>query len=184
VKRLGVIVRLQVQRSSLKVMNGEVKLYDPRPIVSVPAVRVTPDGVVGLPDHIVDVHNACHPMSKNRVVNPISVGFTSHYRLMRERFGPHVEDGVAGENILVEVDDRVYLDGDLLVGDSIVLTSARVAEPCEPFTRWALRDDDGVREGLQFLREGTRGFYLRFEGEPAVISVGDVIYARSPVPAG
>jgi hypothetical protein len=188
VKAIGRIVRLQVQRSSLKVVEGEAKRYDPAPIVAVDAISVTSDGAVGLPERIVDVHNASHPMSKNGGTNPLSIGFTSHYRLMRERFGPHVADGIAGENILVEADGRIRLEDDLVVvtaeGRELRLTGARVAEPCEPFTRWALRDEDGVKEGLQFLREGTRGFYLRYEGEPGVVRIGDVIYARSPAPAG
>lgn len=185
---IGRIVRLQVQRSSLKVLDGETKLYDPSAIVAVEAIRITPDGAVGLPDRIVDVHDATHPTSKNRGTNPLSIGFTGHYRLMRERFGPHVADGIAGENLLVEADGRVRLEDEVVVvtaeGRELRLSDARVAEPCEPFTRWALRGPDGVKEGLQFLREGTRGFYVRYEGEPAVVRLGDLIYARSPARAG
>ena len=183
---IGRIVRLQVQRSSLKVVEGDEKLYDPSPIESVPALLVQPEGVVGLPEQIVDVHNATHPQSKNREANPISVGFTGHYALMRRRFGPHVTDGIAGENILVEVDERIRLDdlgGGLAVGGDVVLGEPIVAEPCEPFTRWAMRGVPGVKEGLQFLREGMRGFYFRYAGEPAEIRVGDLIYVRSRAPA-
>jgi hypothetical protein len=188
VKPIGRIVRLQVQRASLKVLDGETKHYDPGPIVSVPELAIAREGVVGLPGRIVDGHNQTHPLSKNRGTNPVSIGFTSHYRLMRDRFGPHVLDGIAGENLLVEADERVSVDGDIVIstsdGRELVLTGGQVAEPCEPFTRWALRGAAGVKEGLQFLRDGTRGFYLRYEGEPAVVRVGDLIYARSRAPAG
>lgn len=179
---IGRVVRLQVQRSSLKLVEGDEKRYDPSPIVSVPALLVTSDGVVGLPEEIVDVHNATHPHSENRQVNPISVGFTSHYALMRRRFGPHVVDGIAGENILVEVDERIRLDdlgGGLVIGGDAVLTEPIVAEPCEPFTRWAMRGVPGVKEGLQFLREGVRGYYVRYAGEPAEVRLGDFIYVRN-----
>jgi hypothetical protein len=184
---IGRIVRLQVQRSSLKVVEGDEKRYDPAAILSVPALLLTEDGVVGLPEQIVDVHNRTHPHSKNREVNPVSIGFTSHYALMRRRFGPHLVDGIAGENILVEADGRVSLNelqGGLVVAGDAVLTDARVAEPCEPFTRWALLGVPGVKEGLQFLRDGMRGYYVRCEGGPAEVRLGDVIYARSRAPAG
>ena len=65
---IGTIVRLQVQESSLKV-GSKPRRYDPAPIRSVPALRVSSAGVVGLTKNgetIVDVHHGEHPSSKNR----------------------------------------------------------------------------------------------------------------------
>ena len=65
---IGTIVRLQIQESSLKV-GDRPRRYDPVPIRSVPALRVSTAGVVGLAKNgetIVDVHHDDHPASKNR----------------------------------------------------------------------------------------------------------------------
>jgi hypothetical protein len=188
-RSLGRIVRLQVQTASLKV-GARPRRYDPGPLLAVPAVRLTPEGVVGLtPDgqDIVDVHHRHHPASKNRDgENGLSIGFTWHYRAMRDRFGDHLDDGLAGENILVETDrsiDEDELAGGLLIagqdGARLSLHSVFVAAPCVEFTRFALRWPDDVRpdrsvtEALKFLDNGLRGYYASYAGPPAVIAVGD-----------
>ena len=90
-----------------------------------------------------------HPTTKNTDnENGMSVGFTSHYTSMRDRFGPHLVDGIAGENVLVAVDDQIEPE-QLLDGLDIALQDGRkvhlehiiVAEPCIEFTRYALRLD-------------------------------------------
>jgi MOSC domain len=183
---VGRVARLQVQRSSLKFGPRETRSYDPGPIMAVPAMRIGPDGALGLVEGsqpIVDVHNRRHPDSKNRESNGVSVGFTSHYRAMRARFGAHLVDGIAGENVLVE-SDRDYraddLAGTLLIGQAR-LTALTSAEPCEPFSRFALASrvdgpaDPRVGEALRFLRHGTRGYYATCPAE-AVVRVGDLVY--------
>ena len=118
---VGEIVRLQVQESSLKVGDGPRRRYDPSPIRSVSALRLDERGVTGLTewdDDVEDVHNRDHPASKHRGDNGVSVVFTGHYAAMRERFGPHLSDGIAGENILVDCDQLVGeedLAADLIV---------------------------------------------------------------------
>ena len=183
---IGRVLRLQVQRSSLKVGPREARGYDPEPILPVPALRVGPDGVLGLVDGskpIVDLHNRQHPTSKNRDANGVSVGFTSHYLAMRARFGAHLVDGIAGENILVET-ERDYrqddLRGTLLIGRTR-LGELQSAEPCEPFSRFALAGqldgptDRRLVEALRFLRHGTRGYYATCPLE-AVVRVGELVY--------
>lgn len=183
---IGRVVRLQVQRSSLKVGPPQARQYDPGPITPVPALRIGPDGVLGLVEHsqpIVDVHNRRHPSSKNRDVNGVSIGFTSHYAAMRARFGAHLVDGIAGENVLVET-ERDYrqddLRGTLLIGRTR-LGELQSAEPCEPFSRFALAGqldgptDRRLVEALRFLRHGTRGYYATCPLE-AVVRVGDLVY--------
>ena len=189
---IGTIVRLQVQESSLKV-GDKPRRYDPAPIRSVPAVSLGRAGVVGLTENgerIVDVHHREHPSSKNRGgENGISLGFTAHYRAMRQRFGPHLADGIAGENILIDT-HRQFPVEDLANGVVVESADGRrlelrpviVAAPCVEFSRYALRFPDGARpdatvtEALRFLDAGMRGFYATYEGEPAVVEVGAQVF--------
>jgi hypothetical protein len=192
VRLIGTIVRMQVQESSLKV-GDKPRRYDPAPIQSVPALSVSSAGVVGLAENgqsIVDVHNHDHPASKNRRgENGISIGFTGHYRVMRQRFGQHLADGIAGENILIEA-DRQFQEEELAGGVVVEGTGGRrlelrpviVAAPCVEFSRYALKFPDGARpdatvtEALRFLDAGMRGFYATYEGEPAVVEVGARVF--------
>jgi hypothetical protein len=182
------IVRLQIQESSLKV-GSKPRRYDPDPIQSVPAMSLSSAGVVGLlqnGESVVDVHHHDHPASKNRGgENGISLGFTTHYLAMRQRFGRHLPDGIAGENILIAADQQVLAE-DLAGGVVVESTGGRwlelrpviVAAPCVEFARYALKLPDGARpdatvtEALRFLDAGMRGFYATYEGEPAVVELG------------
>ena len=189
---IGTIVRLQVQASSLKV-GDRPRRYDPAPLRSVPAISLSAAGVVGLAEHgesIVDVHHREHPSSKNRGgENGISLGFTTHYLAMRERFGQHLRDGIAGENILIEVDRQfpvedlangVVVEG--AGGKRLELRPVIVAAPCVEFSRYALKFPDGarpdatVKEALRFLDAGMRGFYATYGGDPAVVEVGAQVF--------
>src|SRR5437868_2210881 len=104
---LGTVTRLQIQRSSLKVGLPQQRSYSPRWIQAVPELGVTPAGVTASAPEcgaaVLDVHNRDHPESKQsrRGVNAISVGFSAHYGSMRDRFGEHLTDGIAGENVLI-----------------------------------------------------------------------------------
>jgi hypothetical protein len=191
---IGRIVRLQVQVASLKV--GEPVRYDPAPIRLVSRFALSDDGVAGCDERgalVLDVHNRAHAGSKNiRGVNGVSVGFSAHYDAMRERFGPHLSDGIAGENILVACDSVISLEslehGLLIRGDdgrAVRLHRLRVAEPCLEFSRYAERlpvdapPDGAVRHALQFLRQGMRGFYASLDGEPGALHLGDSVF-RDP----
>jgi len=185
---IGTVVRLQIQEASLKV-GSTPRRYDPAPIRSVPTLSLSPGGVVGLAENgetVIDVHHHDHPASKNHGgENGISLGFTAHYVAMRQRFGQHLRDGIAGENILIEV-DRQFSVGDL--ADGVVIEGAGgrrlelrpviVAAPCVEFSRYAQKFPDGARpdatvsEALRFLDAGMRGFYATYAGEPAIVEVG------------
>lgn len=191
---VGRIVRLQVQTDHLKRGEQPRRWYDPAPITEVVTLRLDDGGVSGAgADGTVhhDVHHRDHPISRHRGDNGVSVGFTSHYQAMRERFGDHLPDGVAGENILVESDDRhtvEELGGTLLIEtpDGLArLADVIVAAPCVEFTRFCLqwprdaRPDRTVTEALRFLDGGMRAFYASFDaGESAAreLHVGDVVY--------
>src|SRR5438128_12626381 len=113
-RELGRIVRLQIQRSSLKTGEKPRRSYDPAPLLAVDRVAVGPEGVLGESTDgawLVDVHHRAHPETKNEDgVHGVSLGFTSHYALMRERFGDRVTLGCAGENIVVETQRRIAFE--------------------------------------------------------------------------
>lgn len=188
---IGTVTRLQIQRSSLKTGEKPTRHYDPAPLLSVPALNVTPDGALGgSPDGagtwIVDVHHRAHPDTKNEDgQHGISLGFTSHYAEMRRHFGDRVEVGCAGENIIATTDRRFTYD-ELAGGVAILapdgtervrLMVLQVAHPCRPFTGWALGkqvEPDELKKHLQFLDNGMRGFYCVGEGT-GTVALGDSI---------
>ncbi|MBI5828131.1 MAG: hypothetical protein HZB20_01000 [Chloroflexi bacterium] len=190
---LGKIVRLQIQPSPLKAGEKPHRTYDPSPLMAVERLALTAQGALArLPngDAVLDVHHTAHPHSRNSGgKNDLSVGFTAHYDAMRGRFGSHLANGCAGENILVETDKVVEvasLAQGLVVqpqGNAapVWLAAARVAAPCEPFTRYALGvavEAAEFRQALQFLEKGMRGFYFGWEGEGEVtVAVGDTVWA-------
>jgi hypothetical protein len=158
-------------------------------------MSVSPDGAIALlPDgqEIIDVHHRQHPQSQYAGVNSLSIGFTSHYARMRARFGDHMFHGCAGENVLIDTGELpglsavergvvircAAMDVDLLLDD------VRIALPCLEFSRYSLRlpqaerDSSDVKRALQFLEQGTRGFYVTpaNAGAPVVVSLGDRVY--------
>lgn len=186
-RTIGTVTRLQIQRSSLKTGEKPNRVYDPTPLLPVPRLTVTPDGVLGASTEggwLVDVHHRAHPETKNEDgLHGVSVGFTSHYVAMRDRFGERIVVGCAGENIIVAA-DRTFTYDDLAGGMAIVATDGpervrlrvlQVAHPCRPFTGWAAGgrvEADVLKSHLQFLDGGTRGFYCVGEGS-GTVAVGD-----------
>ena len=190
-RTIGTIVRLQIQRGSLKRGDKPVRLYDPAPLLSVPALSVSPDGALGASSSddetwIVDVHHRMHPRTKNEDgLHGISIGFTSHYAAMREHFGDKLTVGCAGENIIAQVDRRVTYDelaGGVAVlspdgAERVRLKVLEVAHPCKPFTGWALGKQvapEELKKHLQFLDNGMRGFYCAGEGM-GTVKLGDSV---------
>lgn len=184
---IGRIVHLQIQRSTLKTGEKPNRVYDTAPLLSVERLAVGPDGALGhAPDGswVVDVHHRAHPRTKNEDgAHGLSLGFTSHYDLMRDRFGGHITVGCAGENLIVAADRRITLaDVErgvvLLAADGrelVRLDVLQAAEPCRPFSGWALGgvvESRVLKETLQFLEAGTRGYYCRGVGS-AIVAVGD-----------
>lgn len=193
---VGEIVRLQIQRSSLKVGPRNLRQYDPAPIQHVPALIVGNGGVLTWDTHtglVLDVHHRDHPEGKNRDgIHDLSILFTSHYQAMQTRFGPHLRNGIAGESILVQSDRMISLED---VGAGLLIVTAndervpihifQVSEPCVEFTRYSLgRPPDApgdivMKEALQFLRGGMRGFYAGYAGDPVTIRLGDRMYLQN-----
>jgi hypothetical protein len=188
---LGRIVRLQIQRSALKLGEKPNRVYDPAPLLPVDELTITRDGALVRTDDggtLLDVHNANHPATRNNGgANDLSVGFTGHYDQMRARYGDHLLNGCAGENILVAADGTVALTAlaaGLVVrradtGALVALGQVRVDLPCVEFSRYTTRTTDAepIKAALQFLDHGMRGYYCTFDADPVTISVGDELLA-------
>lgn len=189
-REIGSVVRLQIQRSALKTGQKPDRTYSPAPLLAVDRLWVTPGGVLGAgPDGgwLVDVHHRDHPASRNEDGgHGISVGFTSHYDRMRERFGDRITPGCAGENLIAEADGVVSFDelrhGVVILGsdgaERVRLGVLEVARPCRPFAGWALGrrvEPEALKDSLLFLEGGMRGYYCLAEGVGEV-TLGDRLF--------
>src|SRR5438128_2517924 len=184
---LGRIVRLQIQRASLKTGEKPTRVYDPTPLLAVDRLALGPDGALGEGSDgswLVDVHHRAHPRTKNEDgAHGVSLGFTSHYALMRDRFGEGITLGCAGENIIVETERRIVFQ-DLERGVALLapdgqeiarLAVLQVAQPWRPFSGRALGGGAAshvLEESVQLLVVGTRGYYCTGVGS-GIVSVGD-----------
>ena len=195
-QEIGAIKQIQIQLSSLKQGQRPYRYYDPAPLRIVERMRLTAGGALAVEaggQQLIDVHHADHPDSKNRQgANGLSIGFTSHYRAMRHRFGAHLTDGCAGENMLIETDQAWTVEalGETLViecrdGRKLALDGLMVATPCVECSRFAnlsaeQLSSDELRATLQFLDGGMRGFYMRLaQGQDdAEIRAGDRVFVR------
>jgi hypothetical protein len=189
-REIGLVVQVQVQRSWLKVRDGTRRVYDPAPLLVVSHLHLETGGVVGFTDdggEIIDVHHVAHPISRNRGgLNGVSIGFTAHYEAMRARFGDHLSNGCAGENILVETRRSQSLAdlGSRLVfcadrdSTQVTLEAVQVAPPCVEFSHFVSGQQEmtpeQVRETLRFLHNGQRGFYASLTGsQRGTVAAGD-----------
>ncbi len=191
-KPIGIIKQVQIQRSPLKTGEGAERVYNPVSLLVVDSLRLTPMGAFGLTaygEEIMDVHHVNHRQSRNNGnANGLSFNFTAHYTKMRERFGSHLTDGIAAENILIEYDQIITQPeiGDRLIiqnvttNDITVLYEVIDAPPCAPFACFAAKqtlEGQLMKEALQFLDVGTRGFYMTLTSEQdAVVQVGDKVF--------
>lgn len=194
-RTIGTIVKLQVQRSPLKVGERPNRRYDTGPLEEVQRLVVGGRGCVGwLPDGtaLLDVHHVDHPVSRAREGGRgLSIGFTSHYAAIRRRFGDRIHDGAAGENVLVASEETQTLDAlgagigvvSAATGETVWLDGVGIARPCKAFSRYCLgRSDpsaDELRDTLTFLDGGTRGFYASVDADTAALfRPGDHLIAR------
>lgn len=128
-RELGQVKFVQIQRSPMKIFRDGARLYDPAPLLRVDALLLTPDGAFGLMAdgaRIIDVHHREHPQTRNRNDNPLSFSFSSHYAAMRQRYGDHLREGIAGENILIEFSEKVRPEQ---INGKIMILSAETGQP-------------------------------------------------------
>lgn len=185
---LGRIARIQVHRRRVQV--GET--YNPGALCAVERAAVDAGGMTGWDGEawLVDVHHLAYPTERDGAPRALSMGFTGHYNLMRERFGDRVVPGVAAENVIVENEGRVVVDdvaGGLMIataeGSEIHLDGPKVAKPCRQFTSYLLGlPEMAMREQIQdelgFLGAGMRGFVMAAPEviNPVEFSVGDEVW--------
>ena len=192
---IGQVKQVQIQRTHLKQGTKPYRYYDPAPILVMERLLLAAEGVIGVTsegEEIIDSHHVAHPESGNAGMNGISLGFTSHYRAMREKFGAHLVDGCAGENILIETTEEFSLEA---LGERVILQAREngalayleqlyVAAPCVEFSHFALNEQmpvpaERLRETLTFLDHGRRGFYTTLAGgAPFVLHAGDSVFVE------
>ena len=194
-KDLSKVKVVQIQPSGLIVELGTGEIYDPSRRVEIESLTITPFGVEALtPDgeRVLDIHHINHPGKAYDNKDLVSIGFTSHYAVMRERFGEHMVDGVAGENIIIEYVREVWMEdlGQQIeieserTGKRTLLDVVRFAAPCDNFSHFVANKQDGrlpaneLKSTLQFLNNGRRGFLLVLsEGqEKATVEPGDRVF--------
>ena len=189
-QKIGTVAFVQIQTNPLKTGEKGGRLYSPQNILRVPRLRLTSDGAFGLlndGEQVMDVHHPQHPQTRYRGDNGVSFGFLPYYAQMRERFGHHLEDGTAGENILIEVAHLPAEPPRLLIiedseGQRLPLRQIVPAPPCKPFSFFCLRrqvEAEEMKATLQWLGEGRRGYYAAPEVDEfqAIIQAGDSVYS-------
>lgn len=195
IRELGRVKLVQVQPSGLIIETSTGYFYDVTRRVEVERLVITPLGVEATTpegERVLDIHHMNHPDKKYENDDLVSIGFTSHYKAMRARFGEHMADGTAGENIIIECDQEVWMDD---LGQKIAIENAktgrkkfldviRFAPPCEEFSHFVAKSQgeklpgEELKDILQFLGNGRRGFLLILSKgqEEAMVQVGDRVF--------
>lgn len=175
--------------------------YDPSRLVRVDSLEITPLGIEAmLPDgkRVLDIHHIEHPGKEYDEDDLVCIGFTPHYAAMREQFGEHMLDGIAGENILIEAEHEIWPD-DLAprlgienqeTGKMAVFELQSYAAPCSEFSHFCAQSPyeklpaDRLKQVLQFLGNGRRGFLLVLSGqhERVVVRPGDRVFVLEDIP--
>lgn len=192
------IVRLQIQTRPLKPGKAPLREYRPEAIQPVDRLKVTERGCTGewteagTDRQAVDVHHQDHPQSRNRKGDAgVTVMGTGDYARLRDRYGPHLVDGIAGESILVDAPAGLA-ETDFPAGFTVRTATdfminfhlGRVAEPCVEFSRFCLGEQPSgeasadVRKALIDLSRGNRGYRAAAVDE-GVLSIGDEVVLRS-----
>ena len=195
-RSLGIIKLVQLQPSGLIIETPSGYFYDASRRVEADRLLITSKGIEATePDgeHVLDIHHLDHPDKAYDDDDLVCIGFTSHYEAMRSRFGKHMVDGIAGENIIIEYDKEVWVDD---IGQQIAIESKETgrmtlldlvcfAAPCDEFSHFAAQSQDKrlpaseLKAILQFLNNGRRGFLLvlRDGQETATVEPGDKVFA-------
>ena len=192
---LGKIKLVQVQPSGLIIETPSGGYYDASRRVEVDRLLITSKGIEATTregKHVLDIHHIDHPDKAYDDDDLVSIGFTSHYEAMRARFGVHMVDGVAGENIIIEFGEEVWVDdigGQLAIentdtGQKTMLDLVCFAAPCDEFSHFATQSQGErlpaaeLKATLNFLNDGRRGFLLVLgnDQESTMIQPGDKVF--------
>jgi hypothetical protein len=192
---LGVIKLVQLQPNGLIIEKPPGYFYDESRRVEVDRLIINSKGIEAIaPDgeNVLDIHHLDHPDKEYDDDDLVCIGFRSHYEKMRERFGDHMVDGSAGENIIIDYPDEIWLDdmGEQIgienqdTGQLLILEQVQIAAPCEEFSHFAAqRQDDRLpaaelKDILKFLNNGRRGFLLVLNKsqKDGVVRPGDKVF--------
>ena len=195
IRELGTVKLVQVQPAGLIVETPSGYFYDASRRVEVERLIITSLGIEATTpagEHVLDIHHINHPDKAYDNDDLVSIGFTSHYNSMRAHFGEHMEDGIAGENIIIEYEKEVWLEDlgqqiaieNIETGHRTILDVVSFASPCSEFSHFAAGSQGEklpaaeLKATLQFLDKGRRGFLLLLrEGqELATILPGDKVF--------
>jgi hypothetical protein len=198
-RELGRVKLVQVQPSGLIIETPTGYFYDASRRLEVDRLFITPLGIeADTPDgeHVLDIHHISHPDKAYDDDDLVCIGFTAHYEAMRDRFGEHMVDGIAGENIIIDYEEEVWpddLDQQLVIenqesGHRAVLDLVSFAAPCREFSHFAAQSQQQdlpaskMKSTLQFLGNGRRGFLLvlREGQETSVVRPGDKVFVVEP----
>ena len=194
-RELGIVELVQVQPSGLIIDTPSGWFYDETRRVEVEKLIITSLGIEATTtdgEHVLDIHHINHPDKEYDDDDLVCIGFTSHYQAMRERFGEHMQDGTAGENIIIKCDQEVWM---VDLGSQIAFENAETGQktfldvlsfvaPCDEFSHFAANSQherlsaEELKAALQFLNNGRRGFLLVLsEGqESTTIQAGDRMF--------
>ncbi len=192
---LGRVKLVQLQPSGLIIETPSGYFYDASRRVEVDHMHITSKGIEATTpegEHVLDIHHIDHPDKAYDNNDLICIGFTSHYDAMRARFGEHMVDGIAGENIIIEYGEEVWPEdlGQQIVIENIdtghrtLLDVVCFAAPCDEFSHFATGSQQArlpaeeLKSTLQFLNNGRRGFLLVLSDgqETATVQPGDKVY--------
>ena len=196
---LGQVKLTQLQPSGMIIDTPDGEFFDVSRRVVVEKLTIThlgieattPDG-----DQLLDIHHINHPDKAYDIDALVCIGFTSHYQEMRARFGEHMVDGSAGENIIIEYEQEIWPQ-DLGKGIAIensetgqlaLLDLVRFAAPCHEFSHFAAQSQSEklppaqLKSILQFLGNGRRGYLLvlRKDQDAVTVRPGDRVFVTNP----
>jgi hypothetical protein len=194
-RELGHVRLVQVQPSGLIIETPAGYFYDATRRLEVDCLLITSLGIEAATpegEHVLDIHHISHPGKAYDNNDLVCIGFTSHYEAMRARFGEHMVDGVAGENIIIEYKEEVWPEdlGKRIAienqdtGHMALLDMISFAAPCDEFSHFAARSQHErlpaakLKDTLQFLGNGRRGFLLVLSDgqEEAEVLRGDKVF--------
>lgn len=192
---LGYVKLTQLQPTGLIINTPSGEFYDPSRRMVVDSLQISPLGIEAItPDgeHVLDIHHIDHPDKKYDNDDLVCIGFSSHYAAMRARFGEHMVDGVAGENIIIQAEKEIWPEelGQRIgfesseTGDITFLDVVKFAAPCEEFSHFAAQSQHQrlpaaeLKATLQFLGNGRRGYLLVLSDghEPVNVQPGDRVF--------
>ena len=195
IRELGRVKLVQVQPNGIIIETPSGDFYDASRRVEVESLHITSRGIEAITptgEHVLDIHHIDHPNKAYGNDDLVCIGFTSHYEAMRARFGEHMVDGIAGENIIIEYEDDIWPEdlGQRIAientdtGRRGLLDVVSFAPPCEEFSHFVANSQherlpaEKLKSILQFLGNGRRGFLLVLSDnqESATVRPGDRVF--------